>query len=372
MTEREALIALNMLPRIGPIRVSRLISRFGSAAGVLAAPESRLRLIDGIGNETGGIIHRWQDHVDLGRELTDASARGIGILTPEDDVWPAPLREISDAPVVLYVWGALEDRDRHAFAVVGSRRTTHYGRDCAHKLSFQLAGAGFTIISGLARGIDTAAHEGALAAGGRTVAVLGSGLGKVYPPENMALAEKIADGCGAVVSEFPLLTAPDQQTFPQRNRIVAGWCGGLLVVECPKRSGALITANLANEYGRQVYAVPGPIDRPSSAGCNELIRNGAPLVSDGAQILDDLSHLPLQIPCGGAAPPPEPVGPPPRADLSKEEELILSQLGREEWSVDKIVESTGLPAQTISACLLQLEMKRLIKQLPGSHFTRTA
>lgn len=372
MTEREALIALNMLPRIGPIRVNRLISRFGSATGVLSAPKSRLQEIDGIGSETGGIIHRWQDHADLGRELSDATARDITILTPEDALWPAPLREIPDAPVVLYVWGTLEDRDRHALALVGSRRTTHYGRNCAHKLSFQLAGAGFTIISGLARGIDTAAHEGALAAGGRTVAVLGSGLGKVYPPENMALAEKIADGQGAVVSEFPLLTSPDQQSFPQRNRIVAGWCGGLLVVECPRRSGALITANLANEYGRQVYAVPGPIDRPSSAGCNELIRNGAPLISDGAQILDDLSHLPLQANPGETAPPPEPAEPAPRAPLSEDEALILRHLGHEEWPVDAIVESTGLPAQTISACLLQLEMKRLVKQLPGSYFTQTA
>jgi DNA processing protein len=372
MTEREALIALNMLPRIGPIRVSRLISRFGSAAGVLAAPESRLRSIEGIGNETGAIIHRWEDHTDLAREISDTAERGIEILTPEDELWPAPLREIPDAPVVLYVWGTLEDRDRHALAVVGSRRTTHYGRDCAHKLSFQLAGAGFTIISGLARGIDTAAHEGALAAQGRTVAVLGSGLAKVYPPENMALAQKIADGHGALVSEFPLLTSPDQQTFPQRNRIVAGWCSGLLVIECPRRSGALITANLANEYGRQVYAVPGPIDRPSSEGCNTLIRNGAPLVSDGSQILDDLSQLPLQPSHGIAAPTPEPSAPAPQATHTEDETLIHQHLGHEEWPIDKIVESTGLPAQQISACLLQLEMKQLVKQLPGSIFTQTA
>lgn len=369
MTEREALIALNMLPRIGPIRVSRLIERFGSAAGVLAAPESRLRSIEGIGNETGAIIHRWEDHTDLGREIADAAQREIAILTPEDALWPAPLREIPDAPVVLYVWGSLEDRDRHALAVVGSRRTTHYGRDCAHKLSFQLAGAGFTIISGLARGIDTAAHEGAIAARGRTVAVLGSGLAKIYPPENMALAEMIADGRGALVSEFPLLTSPDQQTFPQRNRIVAGWCSGLLVIECPRRSGALITANLANEYGRQVYAVPGPIDRPSSEGCNNLIRNGAPLVSDGSQILDDLSQLPLQPGIEFTAPTHEPSAPTPQAALSENESLILEHLGQEEWPIDKIVESTRLPAPTISACLLQLEMKKLVKQLPGSIFT---
>lgn len=367
MTEREALIALNMLPRIGPVRVSRLVSRFGSAAAVLGAPESRLRAIEGIGNETASIIHRWEEHADLPRELSDAAERGIAILTPEDPLWPAPLREIPDAPLVLYVWGALEDRDRHALAVVGSRRTTHYGRHSAHKLSFQLAGAGFTIISGLARGIDTAAHEGALAATGRTVAVLGSGLAKVYPPENMALAQRIADGHGAVVSEFPLPTPPDQQTFPQRNRIVAGWCSGLLVVECPQRSGALITANLANEYGRQVFAVPGPIDRPSSTGCNELIRNGAPLISDGSQILDDLTQLPLRPSSGPAE-----IAPASADTLSEEEALILSHLGKEERHIDQIVESTGLPTPKVSACLLQLEMKRLVKQRPGSCFSQMA
>lgn len=367
MTEREALIALNMLPRIGPIRVRRLTAAFGSASGVLAASPTRLRSIDGIGDDTAAIISRWEEHADVTAELASTAERAIQIITPDDPDWPPAFRELPDAPLVLYVWGRVEERDRHALAIVGSRRTTHYGRQCAHKLSFQMAGAGYTIISGLARGIDTASHEGAVAAKGRTIAVLGSGLGKLYPPENMPLAEHIADGHGAVVSEFPLLTSPDQQTFPQRNRIVAGWCTGLLVIECPSRSGALITANLANEYGRQVFAIPGQIDHPSSAGCNELIRNGASLITDGSQILDDLSQLPIRT--HTAVPPPEP---PPLPELSVEESSVINALGSDERPVDQIVDSTGLPVGAVSAALLKLELKKLAKQLPGHYYVRVS
>lgn len=366
MTEPEALIALNMLPRIGPIRVGRLMERFGSASALLSAPQAKLRQAQGISDELATIIHRWEDHADLSSELARIQERGLQALTPHDANWPRPLRELPDAPLVLYVWGEITDQDNHAIAVVGSRRTTNYGRTCAQKLSFQIAGAGYSIISGLARGIDTAAHEGAVAAKGRTIAVLGSGLGQVYPPENMPLAERIADGHGAVVSEFPLLTPPDQQTFPQRNRIVAGWCSGLLVVECPARSGALITANLATDYGRQVYAVPGPIDRPSSDGCNELIRTGATLITDGSQILDDLSLLPLTADQSNR-PQPEPT---PIPDLSPTEATLLEHLDAEERQIDELIDASGLSSAQTSATLLQLEMKRLIKQLPGSYFVR--
>ena len=368
MTEREALIALNMLPRIGPIRVGRLMQRFGSASSILGAPRSKLEQAQGVGKDLAKILQHWEDHADLSAELSQISDRCLTLLTPQDEQWPTPLRELPDAPLVLYVWGEITSADNHAIAVVGSRRTTNYGRSCAQKLSFQIAGAGYTVISGLARGIDSAAHEGAVAAKGRTIAVLGSGLAQVYPAENMPLAELIADGHGAVVSEFPLNTAPDQQTFPQRNRIVAGWCSGLLVVECPTRSGALITANLAGDYGRQVYAVPGPIDRPASDGCNALIRQGATLITDGTQILDDLSLLPLS-PNPQAPPTPEPL---PAPELSDTESGLLSHLDTEERQIDEIIDSSGLPAAQVSATLLQLEMKQLVKQLPGSYFVRVS
>ena len=365
MTEKEQLIALNLLPKLGPVRIRRLLDRFGDAERIFSARENQLLTVNGVGPELARIIRRWEEHADLAGELAAIHERGLTVLTPQDDCWPEALRHLPDAPLLLYVWGTVEPRDRHAFAMVGSRKATHYGRSCTQKFSFQLAHAGFTIISGLARGIDTAAHEGALAAQGRTVAVLGSGLGQLYPPENMALAERIADGHGAVVSEFPIATAPDTRTFPQRNRIVAGWCEGLLVVECPARSGALITANLAGEYGKHVFAIPGGIDRPSSEGCNQLIRSGAILVTDGAQILEELSELPL------SARSDPPLHQSPTAEerdlphLSEDEDLVLSHLSREERTIDQIMDSSGLPSSKVAATLLRLEMKRLAKQLPG-------
>ena len=293
MTPLEALVALNSLPKIGPVRVRRLLEFFGNPAAILGAPKDRLMRVDGIGEETAAILHAWQDHADPAAEILEAGQRGIAIVTQDDDGYPAPLRDAYDPPLLLYVWGKIEARDRHAIGVVGSRRTTTYGTQAAKKLSYQIAQSGFTIISGLARGIDTSAHEAAIAANGRTIAVIGSGLGKLYPPENLGLAEKIAGGFGAVVSEFPLGTAPDKQTFPMRNRIVAAWCRALLVVECPAWSGSLITANLASEYGKPIFAVPGPIDKPTSAGCNQLIRDGATLVADASHLLDDLGELPF-------------------------------------------------------------------------------
>ena len=291
MTDEEALIALNMLPKIGPVRVRRLVDFFGSPAAVLGAGVDSLRKVEGIGQETASMMRRWEEFADLSGEMERIREMGLSVVTQLDELYPAPLREIHDPPVVLYVKGKLEVRDKIAVGVVGSRRATTYGLTAARKLSFQLAHAGVTVLSGLARGIDTAAHEGAVAAKGRTIGVIGSGLGRLYPPENAALADRIADGHGAVVSEFPILTEPDKQTFPQRNRIVSGWSSGILVVEAPAWSGALITANNAADQGRSVYAVPGPIDRASSLGCNKLIQNGARLVLEAGDILEDLNML---------------------------------------------------------------------------------
>lgn len=370
MTPRQSLLALNMLPRLGPVRIQRLLSRFGDADAIFAAREGQLTSVQGIGTELARIIRNWEDHADLAAEEDAIRQRGLTVLTPSDDLWPAPLRHLPDAPVLLYVWGELTPADHHTFAMVGSRKITHYGRSCAQKFSFQLAHAGFTIISGLARGVDTAAHEGALAAKGRTVAVLGSGLGQLYPPENMGLAERIADGNGAVVSEFPIDTRPDTQTFPQRNRIVAGWCEGLLVVECPARSGARITANLAADYGKHVFAIPGPIDRPTSEGCNDLIRSGAVLVTDGSHILDELSELPLEA--RSPAPLHDPHAAPEAQHLTPEEAQVLTHLGPEPRTVDQLMEASGLPASTVAATLLRLEMKSLAKQLPGAYFAKVS
>ncbi len=372
MTPLEAIVALNQLPRIGPVRVRRLLDAFsGKAASVLGAPVDRLMRVDGIGPETAGILHRWQDHADPAAEIGEARDRGIAILTQDDDGYPAALREAYDAPLLLYVWGRLEARDRHAIGVVGSRRATIYGRQATKKLSYQLAAAGFTIVSGLARGIDTAAHEAAVAAPeGRTIAVIGSGLGQLYPPENMALASRIADGRGAVISEFPIHTVPDKKTFPMRNRIVAALGRALLVVESPEWSGSLITANLASEYGRPVYAVPGPIDKPTSAGCNKLIRDGATLVADGSHILDDLGELPFASP-RAAAPADDDGGAPPAGQgLPADEATVFAAVGADDLPVDRIIEITGLPPQVVTATLMKLEMRGLLRAMPGFRYAR--
>lgn len=364
MTDQEALVALNLLPRIGPVRVRRLLQAFGEPATILGATKDRLMRVDGIGEETAKILQAWQDHADPIAEIREAGERGIAIVTQDDADYPSPLRDAYDPPLLLYVWGKLEERDRHAIGVVGSRRATNYGNHTTKKLSFQLAQAGFTIVSGLARGIDTAAHEAAVAAGGRTIAVIGSGLGKLYPPENLSLAEKIASGFGAVVSEFPLHTAPDKQTFPMRNRIVAAWSRALLVVECPAWSGSLITANLASEYGKPIFAVPGPIDKPTSAGCNQLIRDGATLVADASHILDDLGELPF----ARKSSPSEPAASIP--ELPEEEATVFNSVTVEESAVDLIIERCGLPAHVVTATLMKLEMRRLVRAFPGFRYAR--
>jgi DNA processing protein len=365
MTEAEALITLNQLPKTGPVKIRRLLDQFGSAVSTLQQNSSLLQQVPGIGPEIAKVISNWQNHADPTSEINLARDRNIAILTQEDEDYPKALRESFDAPVVLYVWGKLLEKDLHSVAIVGSRKMTHYGRETARKFGFQLAGAGLTVVSGLARGIDTAAHEGAVAAKGRTIAVLGSGLMQLYPPENLALAEKIADGHGAVISEFPLQTAPDRQTFPQRNRIVANWARALLVVECPSRSGSLITANLAAEAGRQIYAVPGPIDRPTSAGCHDLIRDGATLVTDGSQILDDFQDLNFTTPKDTTPRPPETF-----LDLGDDENKIMNVLREGDRSIDEIVEFTQIPAPQVSVILMKLELRKLVKTLPGQRFSR--
>ncbi|NWK55229.1 DNA-protecting protein DprA [Verrucomicrobiaceae bacterium N1E253] len=378
MTDRESYVALNMLPKIGPVRVRRLIESLGGPEQVLSATHSRLQVVDGIGPEIAKIIHDWESRIDLAEEIREANQRGIEVVTLADETYPAALRHLYDPPLVLYVWGDLQERDRHALGIVGSRKCSHYGTQCSRQFAFQLAASGMTVVSGLARGIDTHAHEGAIAAKGRTIAVIGSGLGQVYPPENMGLAEKIASGFGAVVSEFPLHTAPSKKTFPMRNRIVAGWSQAMVVVECPAWSGALITANLAGEMGKPVYAVPGQIDRPSSAGCNRLIRDGAILVTGGQDILDDFQMLPvadsIQVGCGSTSEKPDRSGEATSrgADLpmSDDEQAILQVLDQDPMLMDQLLEETGLALPTLNATLLKLEMTGRLRQFPGGRIGR--
>lgn len=362
MNETEACIALNMIPGLGPVRLRRLLEIFATPQRILLAKTAELRQINGIGPEIAEAIVHWEEHVDLGGELDRIAEFGAGVVTQSDPLYPPLLREIHNPPIVLYVWGTLSEADRHALSIVGSRKISHYGVECAKKLSYQLAYAGLTIVSGLARGIDTAAHQGALAAKGRTIAVIGSGLMELYPPENDALAEKIA-ASGAVVTEFPMTTAPARENFPQRNRIVSGWSDGLLVVEAGLKSGALITAGQAGDQGRSLYAVPGPIDRPTSAGSNRLIQQGAKLVMGAEDILDDLQIL---LPQQAQLQP----TPARSIQLTGNEQTVYDAITQDETPIDILIAKSGLPAGTVSSTLLLLEMKKLVKQLPGQHFVK--
>jgi DNA processing protein len=365
MNDREATIALNLLPKIGPVRVRRLRDAFGSPSKILGTPIDRLRGVEGIGNELASAIQDWENRIDLARELRRVRELELSVLTMDDELYPRALREVYDPPLLLYVRGELKPQDNHAIGIVGSRRTTHYGTSMAKKLGFQLAHAGLTVISGLARGIDTCAHEAAVAARGRTVAVIGSGLGQLYPPENDVLAEKIASGHGAVVSEFPIDMPPDKQSFPLRNRIVAGWCFGILVVEAPGRSGSLITTNQASDYGRNIYAIPGQVDRPTSVGCNRLIQSGAKLVIDAQDILEDIDSLFSLAPHAPAREMTKP-----KIALSSEESAVYEALGTTETQIEEVIARSNLPTQVVSTTLLRLEMKRLVKQLPGKYFVK--
>lgn len=364
MTRTEAWIALNLIPQVGPVRVRKLLERFITPERILMAKASEIMGVEGFGRTQAEALAGWQSQIDLEAELRKIRERDLTILTQEDELYPPLLRSIYDPPLVLYVWGQITRRDHNAIGVVGSRHATLYGINATKKMSFQIAYAGYTVISGLARGIDTTAHESALAAKGRTIAVIGSGIGKLYPPENQALAERIAQN-GAVVSEYPVDRTADKQTFPYRNRVVAGWSNGLLVTEAPLKSGSLITAQQATEQGRTVYAVPGPIDKPTSAGCNRLIQQGAKLVMDGGDVLDDLMTL---FPTAPKAPVIE--APKPNVIMTLDEEILYNAIDTEEQHIDELITRSGLTPATVNVTLMRLEMKRVIRALPGRRYVR--
>jgi DNA processing protein len=328
--------------------------------------------VEGVGEEVARSIMGWREKVDLDAELQRVEKAGVRVVCRDDAEYPKNLREIYDPPLVLYVKGKLTERDALAIAVVGSRRTTLYGQDMARKLAFQLARVGVTVVSGLARGIDTAAHNGALQAKGRTVAVIGCGIDIVYPTENKKLADEIVEKGGAVVTEFPFGVQPDRQNFPMRNRIISGWSLGVVVVEANLKSGALITANQAGEQGRQVFAVPGRADSILSKGANKLIKDGAKLTEDVEDILSEFEYLLPKMATEPAEPGLGGGGTKPALQLSETEEKVMAQVGNEEVAIDEIIRASGLTTACVSATLLALEMKRLVRQLPGKQYVRNA
>ncbi|HWD94013.1 MAG TPA: DNA-processing protein DprA [Verrucomicrobiae bacterium] len=366
MDSREALVALNLIEHVGPVRVRQLLEHFGEAPKILSASRQQLLHVRGIGEETAASIVSWEKSVDLAAELKRVADSNCKIVVQSDDNYPAMLREIYDPPVVLYVKGDLTAKDKNAVAMVGSRMTTHYGIEVARKLAYQLAYIGVTVVSGGARGIDTAAHQGALSGKGRTLCVLGTGINIVFPPENGELFERIAAN-GAVISQYPFNRKADKQSFAIRNRIVAGMTLGTVVVEANLTSGALITANFATEYGRQVFAVPGRIDSPRSKGCHELIKKGAKLCEGAEDILSEFEYL---FPASNRPPSPNQTGTLPALELSDHEQKVFGTLDGEELTIDDVIRKSGLPSSTVSVALLSLEMKRLVKQLPGKLFVR--
>ena len=362
MTRTEAYLVLNALRLVGPVRVRKLRQVFGAVEGLFSQPTLRLAGVEGVGPAVAESIRGWEKTFDLAAELEKIRKLGLKVIDCEDPDYPPLLREIHDPPMVLYYRGNLEAVKGACIGVVGTRDPSGYGIDLAKKLGYQLAFAGIGVVSGLARGIDTAAHQGALAAKGKTAAVLGCSLEQIYPAENGVLAEKMAEAGGCVMSEFCLGTPPDRQTFPMRNRVVSGLSKGLLVIEAARASGAMITARQALEQGRQVFAVPGRIDQPQAGGCHQLIKDGARLVESVEDVLAEFEFL---LPRSEM-----PAPAPPQGNLNEEEKKILEALGRDELQVDVLTRKCGLPSPVVSATLLKLEMKRRVRQMPGKVFTR--
>jgi DNA processing protein len=372
LTERQAFLALNSLPDIGPVSIRRLLDSLGGdPRAIFTAGVRRLEEVRGVGPAASSSIANWRSHFDLAREEERMAAGGVTFVTMQDGIYPKPLRELHDRPVGLYRKGQY-NFDRPAIAMVGTRRTTLYGQATAKKFAAELARLGFCVVSGLARGIDTAAHEGALSTGGKTVAVLGCGIDIVYPPENLDLYRRVVE-TGAVVSEFPFGRRADRQTFAMRNRIIAGMCVAVIVVESDVNGGSMITARFAGEQGRHVFAVPGRIDQATSHGCHQLIRDGATLLTSVDDILDELSYLeglrPKPIPpkagdAAGAAAAGADV-----AGLSGQEAAVMACFaGGAMPTLDALVAQTGRKPAELSATLMMLELKRCIAKRADGTF----
>lgn len=362
MTAREAYIVLNQVGGIGPVRVRALCEALGSPEAVLASSPAELSAVKGVGPKVAEAIVSQRGGLDAGREEAAAAKLGARLVTPVEAEYPEPLKNIYDPPLCLYVRGTLEKKDAQALAIVGTRRASHYGMAQADRLAYQVSKAGFVVVSGLARGIDTVAHKAALKAGGRTLAVLGGAMDKLYPPENRGLAEEIA-AHGALISEFPLGREPDRTTFPYRNRVVSGLSKGVLVVEAGVDSGAMNTAEQALEQGRSVMAVPGRVDMDGARGPHRLIQNGARLVEDLADILKEFEFL---FPPAEQARLVRQQDARQRLTLLPAEESVVRALWTEpELDVDVLIRRTGLSSAQLMTLSMQLEMKRVIRRLPG-------
>jgi DNA processing protein len=343
-------VGFSLIPRIGRVKLSLLESHFGDLKSAWQASPGELKKA-GLDKGSANAVNYWRDKISLDAEMEKLGKYGVKVVTFYDPDYPSRLKEIYDYPPVLYIRGTLLPQDEWCLAVVGTRRSTVYGRQAAEEITTDLARNKITIVSGLARGIDSIAHQSALVAGGRTIAIAGCGLDIVYPAENAALARDIMKQ-GALISEFPLSTRPKADNFPRRNRILSGLSLGVLIVEADETSGAMITAHLALEQNREVFAVPGSILSPASRGTNRLIQEGAKLVCSYTDILEELNLTAVaqQMELTELLP------------TSETESLLLKQLSAEPTHIDEVCRSSGLPVATVSGTLAMMELKGLVKQ----------
>jgi len=362
MTDSLAWLALRGLPGVGPVLFHRLIQAFGSPAQVFDTPLKELRGLRGISPTVAQTIRGFRDWDRVEEQLSRLKAFGAQVLTLNDPLYPVRLKEIPFPPPLIFVKGEIKTEDSLALAMVGTRRASYYGTKTCRSLAQDLAYRGVTVVSGLARGIDTAAHQGSLDGGGRTIAVLGCGLDVVYPPENRELYARIPEN-GALVSEYVLGTPPEAHNFPRRNRLISGLALGVLVVEAGVKSGANITAQCALEQGREVLAVPGPITSPASQGPHRWIKEGAKLVTDVNDILAELPQTGAPVRPEGDRPAEAPVSPGPT--FFRVDDPLLPLLGSEPLQLEELVQASHLPAPEVMSRLTMLELQGLVRELPG-------
>lgn len=381
MTDREAYIILNLLSGIGPVRTAALISFCGSPSAVFEHKAEDLARVHGISDSLAAKILSWQELVDPAEECSIAERSGVDMVTPADERYPRQLRELHDAPLCLYIRGTIpEGTESRSIAMVGTRNASRYGASMARHLAESAAYSGWITVSGLAVGIDTIVHRATLDAGGKTVAVLGGGLTRFHPQENIPLARAIVENGGAVITEFPMTFSPSRHSFPMRNRIISGLSLGTLVVEAGLSSGSLITAAHALEQGKRVFAVPGEADASGSNGCNALIRKGATLVENFEHILEDFEFLPGFDPNGDTLAFHEDADEyhtessaalPPDDTLSETDRKILDVLRTEgALSTEQIALKTELPPPDVMSALIALEILRRIRKGPDGTFQR--
>ena len=358
-------LRLNLVPGIGPRTFQILLERFESPAGILDASMAQLQEVPNVGPKLAMSVITHGTEQAAREELARARAAGVTLLVRGRDGYPAALDRIPDPPTVLYCQGTLLPADQLAIGIVGSRHCTPYGRQQARRLAASLARAGVTIVSGLARGIDAEAHQGALEAGGRTVAVCATGLSNIYPPEHVELANSIRQQ-GCLLTESPMDQQPKAGLFPQRNRIISGISMGVILVEAGRNSGALHTARHAMEQNREVFALPGRVDSEASFGCLDLIRDGATLIRDVDDVLGTLG--PLVTPVQRTAT--ESVHRPAELQLSDQQRMILNLVTNEPVPVDEVMRTAGIESSRVLSTLTILEMKRLVRRLPGGFVQR--